>query len=192
MAEYATETQLRQRIPKAGNAPDVSTQLLEILEAASRAIDHYVGVEDNYFAPASAPSSKVIWGRGNSFLDLPTFVFGTVTVSAPSGVSVPNFLVSEKRIYNLTEDGRRSPYAVWAQGVPFTVSGTWGFVTTPADIREACLQVSVRWWRGKDEAFSGVIGGLQKDGQIIERDLPAPVRTILGRWRTKSKRVHIA
>jgi hypothetical protein len=192
MAVYATETQLRRRIPKAPIDADTSTELTEILGAVSRAIDRDLKVADDFFAPAGAASNRVVFGSGKSFLDLPTFLYGTVTIAAPAGEVVPNFTVQGLRLVTLSETGARNNLIVWTAGIPYTINGTWGFTATPEDIREATLQTAVRWWRGKDEAFSGVIGGINKDGNIIERDLPAPVRRMLDNWRRKTKRPYIA
>lgn len=193
MALYASVNQLRRRIPKAANDADTENELTEILGAVSRAIDHYCYVPENYFTPAAEdPEAKIIYGKGRSYLTLPHFLWGDVTISAPAGSSVPNFRVDGQRIITLTDENTRSPYVIFTSGLPYTVTGRWGFVETPEDIREAALQTGVRWWRGKDEAFSGVIGGINKDNTIVERDLPAPVRTILQNWRRKSRRVYVA
>lgn len=191
--EYASLSQLRRRLPNAKTDAQTDTDLTEILGAASRMIDRYCRVADNYFAPpVPAESSKVVYGNGRSFLDLPATVYGSVTITAPAGFTVPNFTIIEDRAITLTEENTRSPYIVWQAGIPYTITGTWGMGEIPEDIREATLQTAVRWYRGKDEAFSGVIGGINKDNSIIERALPAPVRLILDNWTRRTRKVIFA
>lgn len=69
------------------------------------------------------------------------------------------------------------------RGVPVTVTARWGFAEIPPDIKEAALQLCVRWWRGKDDAFSGVIGSVNTDATVIERGLPEAAKRILDLYR---------
>lgn len=175
--EYADIDRLKARL-RGKVRPEDDSELTDILEATSRLIDNALLVPGGYFTPQTTQTTKRVYGTGSTFITLPMAVRGTVTIAAPSGYTVPNFTIDGLRLITLTDDGFRNPFLVWAK-IYYDITGIWGYAAVPAEVREACLQISVRFWRGRDEAFSGVIGNINKDGNIIEKDLPAPVRRIL-------------
>lgn len=203
MAKYITTADL----VGAGNylpsisADDVATiaTLDKMVDAASRLADHYTTRGENAFDPATAqnPQTRIFYGNGTSLLPLSPFrisdfIGGSVTIPAgvviaEGGIETPNFRIDGVgRMIALSPEGYLTPGVyVWPDGAPVSVTGKWGFAATPPDIREATAQTVVRWWRGKDEAFSGVIGRINSDQTIIERDLPAPVRLILDLYRAR-------
>jgi hypothetical protein len=167
-------------------------QLKEIISRASRRIDAYVtdNQETNYFAASpTEPSIKKLRGMDLSFLSLPLHVAGSIAkVEAPEPFSVPEFAYERDRLVCIDQFGVRSRRYRWIEGVPYSVTARWGFAETPPEITEACLQLVVRTFRAKDDGFSGVIGAIKRDGSMIERALPAPVKEILDGHRNKFRR----
>lgn len=177
--EYATLTQAKTRLANKTTAGD-DTELGLIIEAASRAIDDYLEVIAGYFTPPSAASVKTLKGTGDSFIILPMPLSGTVTITADGDVTIPNFTVVEGvRLRTLQENDLPSPYIVWEAGTYYLINGTWGYAATPAQIREACLQLVIHFWRGRDKALTGTITDMRTDEQFPERDFPRMTRRIL-------------
>lgn len=169
-----------------------AAQLEEMITRASRRIDAYV--TDNtltgYFAPSpQEPSVRKLRGRDVSFLHLPLHVAGSVTaVTVPEPFQVPEFAYENDRLVCVDQYGIRTRRARFVEGVPYSVTARWGFAAVPGEIEEACLQLVVRTFRAKDDGFSGVIGAIKRDGSMIERALPAPVKDILDGQRNKYRR----
>jgi hypothetical protein len=189
---YATLDQLRQYLP-AANAADANA-LADLLERASRAIDSYCHRPPEAFVPAPAePKTRTLYGGGVARLEAGELI-SLVSVVGPGGAVSAVYL--RRALLRTDPATERLTYEPWELGVPYAVTGRWGFEVTPADITEACLQLAVRWWRGKDEAFSGVVGAIEFDRTIIERDFPPTVKRLLapyvlatsdatvGRWIT--------
>ena len=177
-----------------GYLPDVTTdedkaKLANVITRSSRRIDDYVtdGAVENYFAPSpAAPTPRIIRGDGNSYLSLPEFVAGSVTtVTAPAGFTVHEYDEVSGRLIIKNSAGALTRYRVWVDGMPYTVTARYGFAATPGAVTEACLMIVVRTYRSSDEAFSGVIGNINRDNQIIERALPAAAQEMLDVYRRK-------
>lgn len=196
--DYCTIEQLTggtiNTVATSGYLPQISSdedkaKVAAVIARASRRIDSYVtenSIKD-YFAPADVEATeRTARGTDLSYLDLPEFVAGSVTtVTAPEVITVPTFVEERGKLYIVDENGLRTRFQTWHYRCPYIVTARWGFNAVPEDINEACLQLVVRTYRGADEAFSGVIGGINKDNNIIERNMPAPVREILDGYRRK-------
>lgn len=181
MASYATLAQLKAYLPATGVADDPA--LMDLLERASRAIDTYCNRPVDAFAPRPNPETRTVYGTGTTRLYVPELL-ELVSVIGPGG-PVPAALV---RSALCRLNGQYLADEPWELGAPYQVTGRWGFATTPLDITEACLQLAVRWWRGKDEAFSGVVGAIAQDRTIIERDFPPAVRRLLAPYVLAAER----
>ncbi len=191
MSDYATLAELLDYLPLVSSDEDKAA-LGRMLTRGSRAIDAYTRRADDAFAPAPEDESEqIIYGTGQAVLLLPEFVAGSIeSVTAPQGYYLPAGYVEFRRrdittgalrvgLHTATTDKILTPRVVWASGVPFTIVARWGFQAIPGSIKEALLQLLVRWWRTKDEAFTGVIGSLGTDRTIIERGFPSGVKTLL-------------
>lgn len=176
--EYATLDQVKARLMNKVTEND-EPELNEILEAASRAIDDYLSTEPGYFTPPTAPSTKVIRGSGFTYLDLPAPLYGSVTITAEDGITVPNFTVRDgMRLVTLNDNDLPASWIVW-RDVYYSILGSWGYPVTPPQLREACLQLVVHFWRGRDKALTGVITDMRTDEQFPERDFPRMTRRLL-------------
>lgn len=76
-------------------------------------------------------------------------------------------------------------------GKAYRVSARFGFAATPDDINAACLQLTVRILRGRDEAFSGVIGSINRDGTLIDRGMPPLVKQILDIYKSDYEKTRV-
>lgn len=203
---YATLEQLLAYLPSSGaeelTDDDPQTILLEgIIGRASRLIDTYTRRAIGFFDAASdTKTNRTFFGDGTNYLEVGKYIetISSADVSMPTGYTVPEFVAQDSFLiatYNgvivnryqsnhfLSQNNFWFRQYGWSEGVPITINAKWGWSAIPADITEACLQISVRWYRGRDESFSGVIGNINSDGQIIERDLPASAKLILDKYR---------
>jgi hypothetical protein len=198
--DYCTIEQLTGRAQQgnvaamSGYLPQVSSDedkaaLAEIITRVSRRIDAYVtdGRAENYFAPAADEASEItVYGDDMSLMLLPAFVPGSVSkVLGLHGVEIMNFVERNGGIQLTDAAGSVSRGLFFGEGIAYKVTARWGLAALPGDINEAALQLTVRTYRSKDEAFSGVIGGLRTDGSIIERAMPAAVKEALDVHRRK-------
>lgn len=176
--EYATLDQAKTRIANKLTEGD-ETELGEILEAASRAIDDYLEVQTGHFSPAPEEVfTKTLRGTGETFIDLPAPLYGEVAITAEDGITIPNFTVEGLRLITLDASGFPRSWIVWRE-VYYSVEGNWGYPATPPQLREACLQLVVHFWRGRDKALTGTIMDMRQDEQFPERDFPRMTRRIL-------------
>jgi len=190
MSDYATIENLRGYLSAVTSDEDLDT-LAQMLTRASRAIDAFTRRHADAFQAAGvSATAQTFYGEGQPVLLLSEFVTNSVTtVTAPPGYMPEGYTEFRRReastgslrvgLHTATADGVRTPRVGWAKGVPFTVTARWGFEATPADVTEACLQLVTRWWRAKDEAFTGVIGDLSQQRLILERGFPPGVKTLL-------------
>lgn len=180
---YATLEKFKTRLAnKTSSGQD--TELKDFLEAASRAVDDYLKVSVGYFTPPTGITSRRIKGAGLSYIQLPTPIYGEVTILAPSGYTVPNFdyIPEEQRLITLTEEDNPTPYLTWDE-VFYSISGSWGYQKIPAQIREATLQLATHFYRGKDKGLTGTITDMRQDEQFPERDYPRQTRRLLDEFK---------
>lgn len=179
--EYATleeaTARLMNKVESSGE-----NELLGIIAAASRSIDDYLGVEWGYFTPPETATVKPLLGSGNSTIALPMPLYGSVTIEAVDGVTIPNFTVEGTLLRTLTESGYPNEAIKWYR-VYYNVEGFWGYSATPDQIREACLQLVAHFWRGRDKALTGTITDMRQDEQFPERDFPRMTRRMLDNFK---------
>jgi hypothetical protein len=196
MSDYATLDQITARLlPNSKIAAD-DPMLAILITSASRAVDSYLTVEDDFFAEAGPDATpRDVYGNGGLQIKLPPYV-GDVTeadVVAPPGYTTPTFdqvsgwLCITNRALAGMPGGQLcncpdSPF-LWRANVPYTVSARWGWPAIPADINEAVIETVVRWYRGRDDAYVGVIA--MESVVAFERALPVGAKTILDIWRVK-------
>jgi hypothetical protein len=190
MTDYAQVTDFQAYLPTVTSEADLAT-LAQMITRASRAIDAYTRRHINAFAQAATEASEQVWyGNDSPVLLTDEFIAGSVaTVTAPTGYMPDGYAEFRRReastgslrvgLHTATAEGILTPRVVWRKGVPFKVTARWGFAAIPADITEACLQLVTRWWRAKDEAFTGVIGDISQQRAILERGFPPGVKTLL-------------
>lgn len=173
---YASTAEFRQLMDQvpAGGTEDALIQLC--LDAATKICDTEIG----HPWAAGAPGTAVVYGDGTTVLTPPAFVAGSVTlVTAPSAYSVPAYAEVNGRLNTVDSAGViYAPYyppffysswrapAAWLPGVPYTVSATYGWGAAPADIKQACLEIAVAIYRGRDAGYSDVVGTAGSGGEV--------------------------
>lgn len=184
MTDYATLEELLGYLSLVSSDED-KVVLTQMLARGSQAIDDYTRRAAGAFALAPEEAADlVVYGEDSAVLRLSEFVAGSIeSVTGPAG-RTPESFVEYRRgrvigLHSATSDKILTPRVAWERGVPYTVRARWGFAATPGAVKEALLQLVVRWWRTKDEAFSGVIGQLSADHSIIERGFPPGVKNLL-------------
>lgn len=196
MADYATPTQVKAHLVPTSYDSSTDTVLGELITSASRLIDSYLTVENDFFAVAGASkTAKVVYGRGGDRLRLPPFT-ETITaadMTVPSGYVKPVFAVVDGWLTIPPQLGlglivgnapEYNPYLYsFISYVSYTISAKWGWAAIPEDIREACVQIVVRWFRGRDDAYAGIVTA--QSGQAFERAIPAGAKMILDEWKGK-------
>lgn len=196
MADYATTTQVKAHLLPTSYDSSTDTVLGELITSASRFIDSYLTVENDFFTVAGASkTAKVVYGRGGDRLRLPPFIetIAAADMSVPSGYVKPVFAVVDGWLTIPPQLGlgiivgnapEFNPYLYsFASYVGYTISAKWGWAAIPEDIREACVQIVVRWFRGRDDAYAGIVTA--QSGQAFERAIPAGAKMILDEWRGK-------
>jgi hypothetical protein len=188
MLEYVELAAIKAALRKPNLTDDEAAELNLIREAVSRAVEDYLEVETGYYIPpGDEPTTERVYGTGASSIDLPSPVFGEVTVAAPSGSTVPNFDVVDNRLVTLTEEGFRTPYIVWAAGIPYDVTGLWGYEAIPPQLIEACLEIIVGTFKERPEnGFQGMVTDMRSYEGIIRRGWPSSAKTILDNLKRKA------
>lgn len=177
MADYADDTRIDDYMPKL--TTDAKAGFKRAVTAASRAIDSYTKrAVDAFAASPEDGTEEVIYGTGEQSLDIGAFVAKSVTGVVDANGN-PVSVVEHKGALRITDASGRLTGRRFEQGAPYRVTARYGYAETPADITEACLQLATRWWKGKDESFSGVIGNINRDSTIVERSYPAAVKELL-------------
>lgn len=58
-------------------------------------------------------------------------------------------------------------YPGWPDGIKVTISAKWGWLETPAEVRQAVIEMVVATWRSRDTAFARATA---LDGQLVFSD----------------------
>jgi hypothetical protein len=169
---YASTAEFRKLMDQvpAGATEDTLIQLC--LDAATQIIDTEIG----HTWAAGVVGTAVVYGDDTAVLIPPAFVPGSVTlVSAPAAYSVPSYVETSGRLVTVDSggvlqspfyrNGWRYPYS-WQAGVPYTVSASYGWGAAPADIKQACLEIAVAIYRGRDAGYSDVVGTAGSGGEV--------------------------
>lgn len=155
----------------------------ELLEAISRFIDSYTKRSPGAFSPSpEEPQERVFYGNDKSCLDIPEHVAGSVDATAQTitGLTAPQFAEYRGMLCITDSRGVMQRLEVWRDGVPYTIKARWGYATTPADIREACLIWASLRARLNTGDVSGVVTTITRDGATLQRDdVPPVVRDLL-------------
>lgn len=186
--EYITLEELLAALRKPSATEQETAELNTIREAVSRAVEDYLDVEEGYYIPPpEEPTTIRVYGDGASFITLPSPVFGEVTITAPAGYSLPNFDIEDGKLYTLTEEGQKSPYITWGAGVPFDITGRWGYEAIPPQLKEAVIEICVGTYRERPEnGFQGIVTDVRSYEGVIRRGWPTSAKLILDNLKRKA------
>lgn len=202
-AHFCTLEQVKDRLNQLKATADQDVLLAELIEEATAQIRSYLGHD---FGTAQ-PGTTTIYGRGTPFLMLPAHVAGSVTtVSAPAGFTVPAYVERDGVLEAVDSQGRRvsvyrdpwyadlfGPQALaWQDGVPYTVSATFGYGPLPADVRQVCVELVVNAWRTRDTG--SYVDSVGVDGSGAQRfvgGLTSKQKAILDAYMTSSASIGV-
>lgn len=175
---YATLTQLRSRLPQADLNQAMTNALTEYLGEASSIVDGALGLS---FLPAGstwasvAPTTKTVRSERSTWLRLPPYQEGSITLLVQRGTTLP--------ITDYEEQWSAGRHYLWREtgwlGLRYDVTATFGYGPAPASLVELELELAVNIFRAKDkgmfteivgvEGGGGLryIGGLNKQQQMI-------------------------
>ncbi len=191
---YITAADLRLVLPDAGTVADATaddTALTAIIARAEATVDGYCG--RSWPAAGGSATARVFYGTGTPKLviDWTATTINAAAVALPSGWTEPAFVerrnaAADSLYLQITDaDGflvssviDYYPY-VWPEGMPVTVTATWGYAATPGDVVEATAIIATARWR---ETYVGALTDWQGDvGRTYE--IPPNAREILDRLR---------
>ena len=206
MADYVTVSEIKADIP---DSPlfDVTDSTYDsvlgnMVTAASRLIDRYVGGWDNFFYPTTDAQTRYFDGSGEEqqYID-PMVSLTSVAVSESGGRAVSDYTT-----WTNDTDFFVSPYNYASIGMPIMSlvidndagsKGTWGTTrkgvkvtgvfgwsaTPPADIEQACKIQAVRWFMRAKQGYQDA-GANQNLGEMYYmKELDPDVKTILQRYK---------
>ncbi len=191
---YLTAADLRLVLPDAGTAADATaddTALTAIIARASEVVDAYCG--RTWETAGESATARIFYGTGTPKLrlDWTATTINAAAVALPSGWTEPAFVEQRNEaagtLYAQIVDSEGwmipstvdyYPY-VWPEGMPITVTATWGYATYPGDVIEATAIIATARWR---ETYVGALEDWQCDvGRTFE--IPPNAREILNRLR---------
>lgn len=203
MADYCTSTDVKLQLTDTlGGSTDTTYDdlIASLVTSASRAIDGYLGVEDNYFYPSSDGETRYYDGVNDYTIRIDDFIsISALGVSAAGGLSSSDYTAYSSSDYYLL------PYNAVAKGKPYNsieidvlnstqnafpryrkavkVTGVFGYsATPPADVKQACTVMSLRYFMRAKSAFQDA-GANPAMGQLFYvRELDPDVKTLLHKY----------
>lgn len=207
MADYVKAAEIKNDIP---DSPlfDVSDETYDnvlgnMVTAASRMIDRYVGGWDNYFYPTTDSQTRYFDGSGEEqiYID-PMVSLISVAVSESGGRQS-----SDYTDWTVDSDYFVAPYNYSSLGMPIMSlvvdndsgsKGTWGTTrkgvkvtgifgwsaTPPEDIEQACKIQAVRWFMRAKQGYQDGGANPSLGEMVYVKELDPDVKMILQRYKT--------
>jgi len=197
---YATAAELRAQIDKISNVDD--TVLTAILTAATnnidRTINHYLpGLE--YFKAPVVATARPYFGSGKGWMRTDPFISATLVavkdsatdttyeswaatdwVAFSGGYEHPNFADLP---YTGVMSDPNGDYVIFTKGLrspSVRITARWGYsATPPADIAEACIMQSARWYKRLQGAMSDALASGELGMLLYQQSLDPDIRRIL-------------
>jgi len=214
MADYCTPAELRTQIEKIGiTGAGSDAALTVIITAASRTIDRHCNRPDGFIS-LSIAAIRYYTGLGKAYLliDECTAVTAVSVKESPSDTTYTAWVAADYQVctgdpeypdwnrtpYNMLMVLPSGDYSTFLSGayeggarVPTVkVTANWGYATTaPAQIKEACIALSARWFKQGQSAWADTmaspeLGSLlyQRENVDIRNMLSRFVKPAIGRW----------
>jgi len=207
MADYVTVAEIKADIP---DSPlfDVTddtydTVLGNMVTAASRLIDRYVGGWDNYFYPTTDAQTRYFDGSGEEmqYID-PMVSLTSVAVSESGGRAASDYTT-----WTVDADFFVMPYNYSSIGMPIMglvidndsgSKGTWGTTrkgvkvtgvfgwsaTPPADVEQACKIQAVRFFMRSKQGYQDAAANPSMGEMYYMKELDPDVKVLLQHYRT--------
>lgn len=193
---YCTKEQVRAAgtgITASSSPPATDSLLTDLIESASRFFDLEAGVKPGYFEPAGlTATARTFYGDGSNYIKLDPYVEGSLssTITMPEGYTVPSYAERNGHLVITTSDGLHPPFrgfynstwSGWPTGVGVTVTARWGYAATPADVRQAVIELVINLLRETDPAALKLVN---IDGWPVREKCPPRVLEIAKKYRSK-------
>lgn len=186
---YATVEQFRARMDQVPASAETDDLIEEFLDHATDVLDLALG-----FSFSSEDGEKTVYGDGTGRLVLPPYIAGTVTaVESPSGTTLAASTYSEDGgdLLMVTAYGWGDYFdgdyygGRWARNRPYVVTATWGFPEPTPAIVQACLEIAIRAWKGRDSGYSDVVGVAGEGEVAFNKAFTAEVKATIEHARKK-------
>ena len=191
--QYCTITEVRRRGTQFTETAFTDTELLALIEQASRYFDQEAGVSAGYFNPSPypIPTDRVFYGDGTHYLKVDTYIADSiVSVDFPADYTAPDYVArngyllrtGETHILPTTMRPWWPWWGGWPEGVPVTVNAVWGLGLTPADVRMAVIELVINLARETDPAHLNLT---DLERQPLRERIPPRVAAVARRYRLK-------
>jgi hypothetical protein len=161
-----------------------------IIEAASRHIDNMTG---KTFYPSTASTSRYYTACYNDivYIDVLSTLVSVVTDNDNDGVyettwSTTDYITMPENssIISWIETSGYGNYSFPLQTKGVKIIGTWGYTTAPADIKEACLEISMSIYKRRHGENSSADSMVTTDGVVITpKDIPGFAAKIMRNYK---------
>lgn len=205
MADYVTVSEIKADIP---DSPlfDVTDETYDsvlgnMVTAASRMIDHYVGGWDGFFYPTTDAQTRYFDGSGEEIQYIDPMVSLTSVAVSGGGRAVSDYTT-----WTNDSDFFVSPYNHASLGMPIMSlvidndsgsKGTWGktrkgvkvtgvfgwSLTPPADVEQACKIQAVRWFMRAKQGYQDAGANPNLGEMFYMKELDPDVKMILHRYK---------
>lgn len=146
---------------------------------------------------------RIFYGDGTDYLRLPPYIPGSLgAVLLPDEIPGIEFIERDGGLIRtvpgaayalslvdpaawnqaLYMDRGRRLWDGWPYGVAIQIVARWGWLSTPADVRQSVIQIGVKLYRENDPAAVRV---QEIDGQVIREELPPMAALIARKWRER-------
>lgn len=203
MTDYTTTTDVKnQLVETLGSSTDTSydAQIASLITSTSRAIDGYLGVEDDYFYPSSDAETRYYDGNGQTEIRIDDYISITeLSVAESGGVSSSDYIVWSstdyfvypynaqakgkpyKKIVIDIENGEKEYIPAWSKAVK--VTGVFGYsATPPADIAQACMVQTLRAFMRAKSAYQDAGANANLGQMFYVKELDPDVKTMLQKY----------
>lgn len=162
MASWATNEQLRARLPQVTETTDNDILLDECLTNASGivrdALRSLLADPTFDYAAYGAASTKIVRSYATHYLTIPAHQADTVTLVECQSGSSPTAYSTIADEY-LAESGQLYRSAGWGGAARYRITAVWGYGPVPPAMEELVLELAVNIWRSKDKGgFTEIIG----------------------------------
>lgn len=210
MADYCDLQDIKtQLVDTLGGTTDTQydAQLAALITSASRAIDGYVGVEDDYFhisakdhGSTDGSQTRYFDGTGDYSIRIDDYVdIVSLQVSYGGGVASSDYTTisssdyfmqpynaqSKRKPYNTIEiDAYNSsvePFARYKKSVKITAMFGYS-LTPPDDVTQACITMVVRYFMRAKSAFQDAGANPTMGQMFYVRELDPDVKTLLHKY----------
>lgn len=181
MADLCSLSNVRDQLQKQAGDNKQDGIISALITAASAGITRWTGRE---FTPTDG-ATRSFWWDGMNPMHLTPYDLRTVSSVSIGGVTVPAGGYRLGPLPNPHGTFQTVTFRGWSgysRGVQVDVTGDWGMLDVPPDVRQACVATVAVWARRDIQAFTTTYN---QDTERLEfpEALPSAVRAMLNPYR---------